>query len=186
MLRKIMLGIALLTAFGLSHAHAQKYFTREGDIRFISDTPLEKIEGENTNATSVFDAETGRLEFAVLVKAFHFEKALMQEHFNENYMESSTYPKATFKGRIQNFDQVNLDADEPQKVTVTGDLTIHGVTRPVTTEAVLRKEGDNIRGRAVFTVAVADYGIEIAKIVRDKIAKEVEIHVDVLYQPFNR
>ena len=87
--------------------NAQKYFTREGKVTFISEAPIEKIEAVNQSATAVLDTESNRIEFAILIKAFQFEKALMQEHFNENYMESSTFPKATFKGQIDAATKVN-------------------------------------------------------------------------------
>ena len=185
-MKKIFLGIAFMTAFILQDATAQKYFTREGKVNFVSDAALEKIEAKNSNATSVLDAETGRLEFAVLVKAFHFEKALMQEHFNENYMESSKYPKAVFKGKIENFDAVDLSKDGTYEVTVSGDLNIHGVTNSISTKGNLKVDGSNILASSVFKVLVADYGIKIPKVVADNIAKEVEISVDVNYQPLNR
>ena len=86
---------------GSSALLGQKYFTKDGKVSFYSDALMEKIEAHNTKAASVIDAENGQMEFAVLIKAFQFEKALMQEHFNENYMESSTYPKASFKGKIE-------------------------------------------------------------------------------------
>ena len=92
--------ILLVALVSFQSGIAQKYFTRNGNISFHSDTPMEKIEGHNKNSTAVIDAESGKLEFAVLIKAFHFEKALMEEHFNENYMESNKFPKASFKGQI--------------------------------------------------------------------------------------
>ena len=94
-MQKNLFFLLLATLFCLNLS-AQKFFTREGKISFYSDAPMEKIEAHNQQATSVIDIESGRMEFAVLIKAFQFEKALMQEHFNENYMESSKYPKATF------------------------------------------------------------------------------------------
>ena len=99
------LVVLLFLANGLS---AQKYFTRGGNVSFNSDTPLEKIEAINSNAACVLDTETGKLQFSVLIKAFTFEKALMQEHFNENYMESTKFPKSTFKGEIENFRDVDF------------------------------------------------------------------------------
>src|SRR5690606_25912300 len=88
-----------------------KYFTKEGKISFSSDAPMEKIEAHNRKANSVIDAASGKMEWSVLIKAFQFEKALMQEHFNENYMESDKFPKAVFKGVIQQHDKIDWTKD---------------------------------------------------------------------------
>lgn len=159
-----------------------KYYTRNGNITFHSDAPLEKIEAKNNQVTSVIDIKSGQMEFAVLIKAFQFEKALMQEHFNENYMESSKYPKATFKGKIVNINDIDLSKNGEHEVKVDGQLTIHGVTNDVTTTGILNVTPSGIEGDCTFTVAVADYKIEIPAVVRDNIAKTVDIVVDVDYQ----
>ena len=185
-MKKLIFGIFFLTAFIFTEAEAQKYFTREGKIKFVSDAPLEKIEALNSNATSVLDGATGKFEFAVLIKAFHFEKALMQEHFNENYMESSKYPKAKFKGQIDNFDSVNLEKAGTYEVEVSGSLEIHGVTKEISTKGSLKVQGDIINADSVFRILVEDYGIEIPKVVKDNVAKEVDIIVNVAYKPFKR
>ncbi len=163
--------------------NAQKHFTREGKISFYSDAPLEKIEAHNSKATSVLDTETGRMEFAVLIKAFQFEKALMQEHFNENYMESDKYPKAVFKGEVVNMNEVDLKKDGTYPVKVKGDLTIHGETQPVEAEGTINVSDGSYSASSSFVVEVADYKIEIPSVVRDNIAKEVKIDVNIDYQP---
>lgn len=175
---------AILMAFGLTGIQAQKYFTREGKISFSSEAPLERIEANNHKATSVLDMETGKLEFAVLIKAFQFEKALMQEHFNENYMESSKFPKSIFKGEIVNLSDVNLSKDGTYKVNVKGQLTIHGVTNEVEAPGTITVSNGEISATSNFDVAVADYEIEIPSVVREKIAKTVQISVDLNYQPY--
>jgi len=122
--------------------------------------------------------------FMVLMKGFQFEKALMQEHFNEKYVESSKYPKATFKGGLTDLSQVDFDQPGTYTVAVAGDLTIHGVTREVTTEGTLTvQENGSVLAKAIFPVAVADYEITIPAVVRDNIAKEVEVRVDLAYEP---
>lgn len=177
-MQKNLFFLLLATLFCLNLS-AQKFFTREGKISFYSDAPMEKIEAHNQQATSVIDIESGRMEFAVLIKAFQFEKALMQEHFNENYMESSKYPKATFKGDILNLQEVALDQDGVYPVKVKGDLTIHGVTKQVETDGEITVKDGVISAASTFEVAVADYEIEIPKVVRDNIAKTVRIKVDI-------
>lgn len=177
-------AIVLLFAISLaSTLSAQKYFTRTGQVDFLSEAPMEKIEAKNSKATSVLDIETGRLEFAVLVKAFQFEKALMQEHFNENYMESSKFPKATFKGEIADNAAVKYNQDGSYPVKVKGEMTIHGVTQAITAPGVIQVKGGQISAEADFTVLVADYKIEIPALVRDNIAKEVKIAVRTVYEP---
>ncbi len=169
-----------------TNIQAQKYFTREGKVSFFSEAPLEKIEARNSKATSVMDISTGRMEFAILIKAFQFEKALMQEHFNENYMESNKYPKATFKGNIANFETVDLSKDGGYEVTVKGDLTIHGETKSIEAPGKIIVKDGQITANSSFEVAVADYKIEIPGIVKDNIAKTVRIDISVNYEELNK
>ncbi|MCB0547887.1 MAG: YceI family protein [Phaeodactylibacter sp.] len=169
-----------------SSLNAQKYFTREGKVSFFSDAPMEKIEARNSKATVVVDAETGKMEFAVLIKAFQFEKALMQEHFNENYMESNQYPKALFKGAVTNMDAINLGKDGEYSAKVKGELTIHGVTNEIETTGKFSVKGGNIVATSSFTVLVADYKIEIPAVVRDNIAKEVRIDIEAALQELKK
>lgn len=182
-MKKLIVGIITIGFLGIANSSfAQKYFTKEGSISFYSEAPMEKIEAFNKNATSVLDIQSGKMEFAVLIKGFHFEKALMEEHFNENYMESSKFPKSTFKGEITNLSEVNFSTDGKYKVNVKGNLTIHGETNPVETTGTLMVDGGKIIASSVFKVTVADYKIEIPKLVRENIAKEVDITVDLNYQ----
>ena len=174
----------LFLMFGLilQNASAQKYFTKEGKVSFLSSTPLEKIEGFNSKASSVIDVATSAIEFAVLVKAFRFDKALMQEHFNENYLESEKYPKSTFKGRITNISAINFQKDGEYTATITGNLEMHGVSKPVSTKAKFIVKGGKITGTAKFTVLLADYNIVIPSVVKDKVSKEVDINIEANYE----
>jgi polyisoprenoid-binding protein YceI len=169
-----------------SNIQAQKYFTREGKVSFFSEAPLEKIEALNNTATSVMDISTGKIEFAILIKAFQFEKSLMQEHFNENYMESGKYPKATFKGSVTNYETINLSKDGEYAVNVKGDLTIHGETKPIEAPGKILIKDGQISANSSFEVTVADFKIEIPSIVRDNIAKTVRIDISVKYQELNK
>jgi polyisoprenoid-binding protein YceI len=164
-------------------ATAQKYFSKTGKITFHSDAPMEKIEATNSTASTVLDFASGNIEWAVLIQGFKFEKALMQEHFNENYMESETYPKAKFKGKIDNLAAVNLKKDGEYPVNVSGNMEIHGVSKPVNATGVITVKGGSISARSKFSIAVADYGIEIPKVVAENIAKNVDINVQADYQP---
>jgi polyisoprenoid-binding protein YceI len=163
-----------------------RFFTRAGHISFLSSTPIEDIKADNRQVASVIDFATGEMVFSVLMRSFEFPKALMQEHFNENYIESDKYPKSTFKGKITNAQSVDTKKDGMYKVNVEGYLTIHGVTKPVKTEGTLEVKEGRILGKSNFTVAVADYNIQIPKVVQDNIQKTIEIKVDMVYEPFKQ
>lgn len=166
-------------AFGQS-----KYFTRTGNISFFSSTPLEDIKAENRQVASVLDLEKGELVFSVLMKSFSFPKALMQEHFNENFVESMKYPKSTFVGTIQLQENINPTENGTYPVTVVGDLTLHGQTRPVKTEGTVEVREGKVYAHSAFELAPEDFNIRIPGLVRDKIAKNIQVRVDVAYEPF--
>jgi len=181
-MKTIIISVAIILFRIAPSIEAQKYFTREAQISFFSDAPMEKIEAHNGTGTCVVDFEEQRMEFAVLIKAFQFEKALMQEHFNENYMESHKFPKSTFKGKI--VEPEALDMKEGKRdVKVKGALTIHGVEKEITAPGAIEITGNAVNLSSVFTVAVADFDISIPGVVRDNIAKEVEITVDAKLEP---
>ena len=154
------------------------YFTRSGTISFYSSAILEDIEAVNTQVTCVLDRETGEVAFRVPIRGFTFKNALMQEHFNENYLESEKYPHASFKGNIDAWDSINL-SNEPQKVTLTGMMNIHGVSHEIKDTGKISKIDEQVRGSAKFNIIVADYEIKIPKIVRDNIAKIVDITINL-------
>lgn len=183
-----MKKILLICAFGLTlqSIYAQKYFTKEGKVNFVSKTPIEKIEGFNSKATSVLDVASASVEWGVLIKAFRFEKALMQEHFNENYMESAKFPKAIFKGKINNIGAINFAKDGEYNVTISGNLEMHGVTKPATTKAKFTVKSGKITATSTLKVLVEDYNISIPSVVKDKIAKEVDITIEANYESLNQ
>jgi polyisoprenoid-binding protein YceI len=163
-----------------------KYFTRTGTISFFSETSIENIEAVNNQVSSILDTGTGELAISAQIMGFEFEKALMQEHFNENYMESEKYPKATFKGKIMNYSKLPEMINEERKVQVEGELTIHGITRPVETAGTIRIDGQVIEASAVFPVKLSDYQIKIPKAVIDNIAETVEVKVSLSLDPYNQ
>ncbi|MBK8700791.1 MAG: YceI family protein [Saprospiraceae bacterium] len=181
-MKKVILGLAFVA--NMLPAFSQKYFTKEGTVSFHSHTNMEKIEAVNNKATSVVDFATGAMEWGVLIKAFRFEKALMQEHFNENYMESSKYPKATFKGKIENITEVKIDKDGTYPVMLKGNLDIHGVSKPVTAKGTIIVKGGKISGSSKIRVLLANYKIDIPSLVKDNIAKEVDIEITADYLAF--
>lgn len=161
--------------------YAQKLISKNGHIWFYSHTAVEDIEAHNHQSVSILNTETGDLQFSLLVKSFEFEKKLMQEHFNENYMESDEFPKASFKGKIVNLNNVDFEKDGTYKANVTGDLTIHGVTKNVSAEATITVKDKKVSAQSKFVVTPKDYSIEIPSVVEEKIAKEIEVTVEVDY-----
>ena len=157
----------------------QKYITKTGHVKFYSETPMETIEAHNKQVNCALDAENGNFVFKVLIKSFEFEKALMQEHFNENYMESDKIPSSTFSGKVENLGDINLSKDGEYEALVKGDLSIHGVTKQVEQKGTFTVKGGKVHAKAVFMVMPADYDIKIAKAVVDNIAKEIEVTVEV-------
>lgn len=163
--------------------NAQKFITRDGYIGFYSHTPVEDIKGDNNQVASVFDISTGELVFQVLIKSFHFDRALMEEHFNENYMESDKFPKSTFKGKVINLAEVNFSKKGTYDVTVEGDLTIHDVTNKISTKGTIEVVAGGINAGSKFNINPEDYKINIPGVVSDKINKNLEITVLMKYAP---
>jgi polyisoprenoid-binding protein YceI len=180
---KKSIKITLIAAFGILFAftgQAQKYMTKTGFIRFFSETPIETIQADNKQVNAAFDTQTGDLVFKVLMKSFMFEKALMQEHFNENYVESDKFPNATFQGKVANLSAVDFSKTGTYDVNIEGDLTIHGVTRKISEKGTFEvKGGDKIHGKSKFMVKPADYDIKIPGAVVKNIAESIEVTVDV-------
>ena len=154
------------------------FLTRSGNIEFFSTTPVEDIRAINKQVTCVLNIETGEVAFQVPIRGFMFKNALMQEHFNENYMESDRFPKAMFKGRIDNWSDDTI-ADTALSVSLSGSLTVHGVARDIRESGQIWQEGALIKGTSVFDIRVADYGIDIPRVVRNNIAKTVSVDVSV-------
>lgn len=160
-----------------------KFISKNAYISFFSSTPLENILGESNEAVTILNAETGEIGFQALMTTFKFKRALMQEHFNENYMESAKYPKAKFNGKIEGFSKTMLTAPVAE-IKVSGVLSVHGVDKNITIPAKLGIENGKLIGTSKFKVTPEDYGIEIPSLVRDKIGKEFEVTVNATYSPF--
>lgn len=165
---------------------AQKFITKTGYIGFYSHTPVEDIKADNNQVASILELPSGDVVFNVLIKSFVFEKALMQEHFNENYMESDKFPKATFKGKIDNPGAISPGRDGKYPVTVTGEITIHGVTKPLKTIGQIEIVAGKISVTSSFNLTPADFNIEIPSVVSGKIAKEIEVNVRANYEPMQK
>lgn len=172
----IFISISFVTC-----SYSQKYFSKNAMIKFHSDSPIEKVEGTSSSGTTVMDVASGKIEFAVLNNSFVFEKALMQEHFNENYMESTKFPKTVFKGVINELNSVKFSTLGTYKITVTGDMNLHGVIKTITAPAELIVDAKGLHGNAKFTVKCSDYNIVIPAVVKDNLSNNVDITVKVDY-----
>ena len=179
--------MSLIFCVGLATiASGQKYYSKTGHVEFLSEAPIETIKSTNDNGYVVLDATTGYFEFSVLIKGFKFQKALMQQHFNENYLESDQFPKAISKGTILNFSTINLNVDKTYDANISGQLTIHGVTKPFKCLAKMIVKGKTISALTTFDIVIADYGIQIPSVVRDNISDIVKVTVSADLIPMNQ
>ncbi len=172
--------VALFILMSGTPVFAQKYLTRTGKVFFDATTKSspEKIEAVNNEVASIVDAKTGAVIFQVPIKSFKFERELMQEHFNENYMESDKFPKAEFRGTMKNIAAINFSKEGTYETTVTGKLTIHGVTNEVAVPGSVVVTGKGVKLKAKFVIALADYKVKVPNLVADKVAKNATISIE--------
>ncbi|MBA4303963.1 MAG: YceI family protein [Sphingobacteriaceae bacterium] len=168
--------LALLLAGSLSVSAQTKFMTRTGTVNFVAEGPVkDDVKATNNQAACVLDGATGEVMFQIAIKSFVFKKALMQEHFNENYMESHKFPKAVLKGKVMDFAKIDLTKDGKYNVEIAGEMEMHGVKKQVREKGMLEVKGGKVILHSDFKVALADYSIAIPKIVEDKIAKEADV-----------
>lgn len=172
----------LLLIIGLQ-VQSQQVIERQGKVSFFSYTSVENIEAINNQAFSVIDLSNNEIAISMLMKAFTFKKALMQEHFNESYVESDIYPKATFSGKILDFDLTNLDTETKM---IDGTLTIHGVSKAIKIPVKIESQNNLISLSGDFEVKVNDYEIKIPPILRSNIAKIISITFQFEYRPYEK
>ncbi|QSB29071.1 YceI family protein [Flavobacterium sp. CLA17] len=159
---------------------AQKLITKTGNIKFQASTPSnEEVAAENKSVSAVLEQSTGDFAALVLIKGFRFKVALMEEHFNENYMESEKFSKATLKGKMEDFDLSKVTSTA-KNFTLKGDLTLHGVTKPITVTVKVSKAANGVIAMGSFEVKPEDYGIEIPNLVRKKIADKIKVNYNFL------
>lgn len=175
---KTRISFVILFTLMAGLCFGQKYITKTAYVYFFSTTPAEDIVAKNRQVNVAFDRSNGKIIFKVLMKSFAFDKALMQEHFNKNYVESDKYPEASFKGKIINLKDINFKKGGVYKVTVEGNLNIHGVTKKIREEGTIQIKGEKIVLKAKFLVKTADYEIKIPKASINNIAETIEINVE--------
>ena len=175
--------LALAVTICQPAASQAKYIDRTGKASFFSSAPLEDIDAHTDQVVSVLDINTGDIAASVLMRSFRFRKSLMQEHFNENYIESHKYPKASFRGRVLNIAEIDLKQEGNYTIDIAGDITLHGVTRPLSIEANAVVTGGRIQAKVVFPLTVKDFDIQIPRLVMQNIAEVVDVTVSLDYKP---
>jgi len=156
----------------------EKLLTRNGIIIFeASVASFYEVKAKNINSSCILNTKTGEIAVLALIKGFRFKIALMEEHFNENYIESFKYPKAIFKGKIENLD-VNTLSNTFKKYTISGIIELHGKTKSITIIANIKKYGNGIEINSNFNLNPSDFDIKIPNIVKNKVAKTVEVFLD--------
>jgi hypothetical protein len=157
----------------------QRYVSEQNHVSFYSEAPLEDIEAHSYNSKSIIDLETGKIAFSVPIRTFEFEKSLMQQHFNEKFMESAKYPRAKFTGNVEGFNK----EQGKQQVTAKGEIEIHGVTKEITVPGEMEIKGEQIIVTAEFPLTVADFDIEIPRVVARNISEVVDVTLNFKYEP---
>ena len=161
---------------------AQKFYTDKGLTKFDgSKAAFEPIKANNNKTVSIIDSDSGQIAAVILISEFDFRLGLMQEHFNENYLESNIYPKSTFEGQIINFNLKELNGDF-KEYEIEGVLMIKGVNNEIITKAKIRKLDEKIELKSGFSVMLSDYNVKIPKIVFKKIDEEVKINLNFVYE----
>ena len=156
---------------------AQQFYTNKGKISFFSEAPLEDISAVNENVSAIIDSQTGGFAFRVKIVEFTFPNSLMQEHFNESYLESEKYPLSTFTGVIDDFS--DLDLSNEQNLVVNGSLSMHGISKVAQMKANAKMINDELHISSTFDVALKDYDIDIPKIMMYKIAEIIKVTVEI-------
>lgn len=161
---------------------SQKMMTRSGEIKFEASMPaFEEIAAKNNTVSCILDESNGDFVALALVKAFKFKAPLMEEHFNENYLESSVFPKSTFKGKIIGFDSSKLSSKK-NIYDLEGDFTLHGVTKKIKAKITIFLNSDKVIATSDIIVKPQDYNIEIPNLVKNKIAENVKVSINFILQ----
>lgn len=182
---KIIFAILISLSFYIN-CSAQTYITRNGRVTFLSKASVENIEAVNNEVTSILDTQKSDFVFAVLIKSFKFKKALMEEHFNEDYMESNTFPKANFKGTITDLSKINFSKNGTYSVNVKGNITIHGVTKNMEVPGTITVEQGKITAASKFNIKLTDFNITIPKTVINNVSETISLTVDCKYDPLKK
>jgi polyisoprenoid-binding protein YceI len=180
---KIVVLISLI-CFAVA-SNAQSVFIADtGSVTFYSYALIENIDATSNQVNSIYNTVNGEIAFMIPMRTFKFKKALMQEHFNEKYMESDKYPHATFKGKVN--EKIDLSKPGKYPVTATGTLTIHGKEKQVTESGTMEITENRIILTTKFFVAIADYNIKIPQILFNNVADTIEVRMNTVYIPYKK
>jgi len=175
------LFITLTALFLYTGLKAQVWVSKSVTSSFYSSTPVEDIDAESKSGASAIDTKSNNIIFKISNTSFQFKKKLMQEHFNENYMESDKFPTSDFKGKI--LEQIDFSKPGSYPITVKGNLQIHGVTKEYTTKGLLVITNGEAKASSTFNVKLADHNIKIPTIVFKQIAETILVKMTAIYQP---
>ncbi len=163
---------------------AQVYTAKSGSATFFSAAPLENIEATSTNVQSILNTSTKNVAFIISIRSFKFKKDLMEEHFNEKYLESDKFPNATYSGSIAG--DFDLSKDGTYEVTSTGKIAMHGQEKEITTPGTFTVKDGEASLQSNFPLAVQDFKIEIPQLLFQNIADTVAVNINVIYQPYKK
>lgn len=180
-MKKYQILVLLTALVGIASAQ-EKLMTKSGNVNFISETPIENIQAENYQVASIFYKKEKKIVFSVPLRAFKFEKALMEEHFNEKYVHSDKFPSAKFVGIIE----TDINFDKPGKykeVEIKGTMYFHGVEKELNVKGEFDvKDPKNIEASSTFKLVLSDYNIKIPSIVRKQISESVNVTINLKYE----
>ncbi|MEP6583965.1 MAG: YceI family protein [Ginsengibacter sp.] len=183
MKKTIYFMVLCLSAHGIPRScFAQEYLTKNGRVSFFSKATLENITADNNQVVSLLNTQTGDFKFYLLVNAFHFPKAMMEQHFNSDYMESDKYSSSAFKGTIAEINKIDITKDGSYNVSVSGSLELHGVTKTMTTTGTIIIKNGKLSAISVFKILLKDFNIKIPSVVINNISEQIEITVNCQYE----
>jgi polyisoprenoid-binding protein YceI len=184
-LKSPIILFATLFAISLNAQTPGKYVSTKTHVKFFSTTPVEDIEAHNYATVGTIAPSSGEVIFSVPIQSFEFEKAMMQQHFNnEHFLESSVFPKAKFKGTITNLDEIDFTKNGEYKAKIEGDMTIKDKTNPINETGTIKVSGQVLTIDSSFDIILADYGITFndSEMVSTKIGKSIEITINGEYE----
>jgi len=168
----------IILCFAINANSQNIYKSTDGTVSFFSKTPVENIDAENKTLTSLLNIKTGEIAFLVTNNGFKFDKPLMEEHFNENYIESDKYKVSSFKGKITG-ELLDYTKDGTYKVKAKGTLDMHGIEKEREIDGTITVKDGKISISCEFDILLKDHKIKIPKIVTEKIAESVLVKVNI-------
>ncbi len=166
-MKKTILSITVVIIFILSSTFStvtSKLVSKSGHVNFYSHTAIEDISADNYKLVSTLDTESGEMVFSVPMQSFEFEKSMMQKHFNsKKFLDTKTYPKTKFIGNITNLDEIDFSNNGTYTAKVSGDLSMHGVTKTLNETATITVQEGKVNVDVELNITLADYNIAFEK-----------------------